>query len=130
VNSNPVVENMSRLEHQLQEDFGKFLLEAGEIFENIEFEFSETRGALKPDFWINSKKLVVEAKVSSAREYIRLGIGQVLDYAHLSKMHGSNYSPALLVPNAPSADLIKLISDLGITLILKRDSTFDFIPPN
>ena len=118
--------NILRIEHGLQKRFGEFLLMQGHTVQKYQFKFENTKGILEPDFWVNSLKLVVEAKASSAREYVRAGIGQVLDYANLSKIDNTNFKPALLLPNKPSNDLCKLIYSLGILLIVESESGFEF----
>jgi hypothetical protein len=118
--------NILRIEHGLQKRFGEFLLTKGQTVQKYQFKFENTKGQLEPDFWVNSMKLVVEAKASSAREYVRIGIGQVLDYANLSKINGTNFKPGLLLPNKPSHDLCKLIYTLGILLIIESESGFEF----
>jgi hypothetical protein len=95
--------------------------------QKYQFRFENRIGILEPDFWVDSMKLVVEAKASSTREYVRTGIGQVLDYANLSKINNTNYKPALLFPNKPSSDLCKLIYELGIVLIIESESGFEFL---
>ena len=94
--------------------------------QKCQFKFENTKGMLEPDFWVTSMKLVVEAKASSAREYVRTGIGQVLDYANLSNIENTDFKPALLFPNKPSDDLCKLIYRLGILLIVESESGFEF----
>jgi hypothetical protein len=118
--------NILRIEHGLQKRFGEFLLANGQTVQKYQFKFENTKGMLEPDFWVNSMKLVVEAKASSAREYVRTGIGQVLDYANLSNIDNTNFKPALLFPNKPSYDLCKLIYNLGILLIVESESGFEF----
>lgn len=118
--------NSSRLEHALQAALGEFLVRSGEIVENHDFEIFGLKGTLRPDLWIKSMNLVVEAKVSSARYYVRIGIGQVLDYANLSALEGSNFLPALLLPSTPSKDLSDLVHDLGIVLITPTETGFQF----
>ena len=118
--------NILRIEHGLQKRFGEFLLSQGHSVQKYQFKFENTKGSLEPDFWVNSMKLVVEAKASSAREYVRIGIGQVLDYANLSKINNTNFKPGLLLPNKPPHDLCKLIYELGILLIIESQSGFEF----
>ena len=118
--------NIIRIEHGLQKRFGEFLLSQGQTVQKYQFKFESIKGLLEPDFWINSMKLVVEAKASSARDYVRNGIGQVLDYANLSKINNTNFKPALLLPNEPSRDLRELIYELGILLIIESESGFEF----
>jgi hypothetical protein len=116
-------------ENLLQAEFGNFLIKSGNPPLNHIFNFSNVKGGLKPDFWIPSLGFVVEAKPSSAREFTRLAIGQVLDYANLASLEGNPMSPAILLPDSPSVDLVRLIKLLGITLILKQDQDFIFLRP-
>lgn len=118
--------NILRIEHGLQKRFGEFLLTQGQTVQKYQFKFENAKGILEPDFWVNSMRLVVEAKASSAREYVRIGIGQVLDYANLSEINNTSFKPALLFPNKPSNDLCKLIYKLGILLIIESESGFEF----
>ena len=118
---------ISRAENQLQAEFGLYLKNLGHEVLSHEFIFSGLRGSLKPDFWIKSLELVVEAKPSSAREFVRLAIGQVLDYANLARIEGRPMNPAILLPNRPPTDLLKLIKKLHITLIYKDADEFIFI---
>lgn len=118
-----------RFEFELQSEFGSYLINKGHDVCNYEFFFSGLKGSLKPDFWIPCLSLVVEAKPSHAREYVRLGIGQVLDYANLSRIRGFFMNPALLLPSRPAEDLVELIKNLNITLIYKKGEDFIFISP-
>ena len=121
---------LERIENELQTQFGKYLIANGHQVNSYDFSFSGLQGKLRPDFWIPCLGLIVEAKPSSTREYVRLAIGQVLDYVNLSKCVGLQTKPAILLPNFPSFDLCTLIEDLGITLISKKNSKeFVFIPP-
>ena len=129
--SNKVIPETSsqRHEHKLQADFGNYMIQLGHKVENYEFKFENFKGRLKPDLWIADLNYVVEAKASSAREYVRLGIGQVLDYVNLAKIQGIQMKPALLLPNLPTSDLKELVSDLGITLIVRDMDSFVLIEP-
>lgn len=73
------------IEYELQTRFGKYLISKGHTPLSHTFKFSNLQGGLKPDFWVPDLELVIEAKASSARDYVRLAIGQVLDYANLAK---------------------------------------------
>lgn len=114
------------IENQLQAEFGNYLIRQGHNPINHLFTLPGSKGVLRPDFWIPSLKLVVEAKPSSAREFVRLAIGQALDYVNLAKLEGVPMSPAILLPQSPTKDLVQLINSLGITLILKGSDGFTF----
>ena len=115
------------IEYELQTRFGKYLISKGHTPLSHTFKFSNLQGSLKPDFWVPDLQLVIEAKASSARDYVRLAIGQVLDYANLAKLEGASMSPAILLPSYPAHDLGELLHSLGITLIVESKDGFDFI---
>lgn len=118
-------------EMRLQAEFGNYLISKGIIPLIHNFTLTDKKGVLKPDFWLPSMGLVVEAKPTSTRDHVRLAIGQVLDYANLARLEGKTMIPAILLPARPSKDLCELIASLGITLITKLNSGFDFSePPN
>jgi hypothetical protein len=125
---NPRVQ-LERVENKLQSEFGDYMLRSGHEVLTHSFFVKGLKGTLKPDFWIPCLGLVVEAKPSDAREFVRLAIGQVLDYANLSKIEGQIMTPAILVPNRPAPDLCRLIEELGITLIYKnQEDKFEIKP--
>lgn len=117
---------IARPELKLQTDFGKYLLKNGHSIKILEFNFKDMRGILRPDFWIEDMNYIIEAKPSVSREYVRLAIGQVLDYINLGEMVGISASPAILLPGLPCHDLVQLIERHGIVLIYKSGDTFIF----
>jgi hypothetical protein len=88
---------------------------------------SGSSALLEPDFIDETDGLVIEAKVSGARGFVRTAIGQVLDYQHLLSNQGYNYSPAILLPFTPSPDLVDLLASLEITLIVQQADRFIYI---
>jgi hypothetical protein len=126
--ANRIFSHMEQLEHTLQTEFGNFLLSTNEIVQNIAFTIEGEKGKLRPDFWLPERNLVVEAKVSTTRNYVRQAIGQVLDYQNLAKQNGLNPNAAILLPGLPSPDLVLLLAELGIKLIIKNsDNDFKFL---
>ena len=124
--ANQILSHIERLEHRLQTEFGKYLLDFNEVVESISFSIAGQKGALRPDFWLPKLNLVVEAKVSISRDYVRQAIGQVLDYRNLAKQNGLNPRAAILLPGLPSPDLVMLIASLDIQLIV-RESANKFV---
>jgi 5-methylcytosine-specific restriction protein A len=57
---------------------------------------------------------VVEAKATSSREAVRLAIGQIMDYVRYIPQARAM---SILVPDAPTGDLIDLANRLGIDVI-------------
>jgi hypothetical protein len=115
--------HIERLEHKLQGEFGRFLVANGELVQNIAFSIADQSGVLKPDFWLPERNLVVEAKVSTGREFVRLAIGQAFDYQNQAMLNGLDPGAAILLPGYPAPDLVELIKNLGITLIIRKSET-------
>lgn len=115
-------------ENKLQNRFRKYLTERGEIPETVDIKLPNTKGSVRPDFILRERGIVIEVKPTTSREHVRLAIGQVLDYAHLLRLDGWDFSPAILLPARPKPDLISLTESVGIGLIVERPpSEFDFV---
>ncbi|MCD2191378.1 EVE domain-containing protein [Actinomycetospora soli] len=66
---------------------------------------------------------LIEAKSDANRGAVRLAVGQLLDYRrYLATPEGTDL--ALLVPNAPSQDLLELLESQAISAIWPIDSGF------
>ncbi len=115
----PGERRVSRIEFQLQLDFGNWLRERGETIRRLQLYSDGT--LIEPDLYVESLGWIVEAKKSTGREYVRTAIGQVLDYVHVARKAGIEAVPVVLLPGRPSEDLVGLISGLGVRLIV-RDS--------
>lgn len=119
---------VTRLEFQLQRDFGTWLARAGHEPKLMRLPVGTSW--VEPDLYIPSKPWIVEAKRSSGREYVRTAIGQVLDYAHLAQRASIEAAPMLLFPGRPAQDLVELVDSLGILLSYRRDDGFAVVDPN
>jgi hypothetical protein len=117
----------AREEHKLQAKFGAWLQQQGHVVKRVLIPVSGSSALLEPDFIDETDGLVIEAKVSGARGFVRTAIGQVLDYQHLLSNQGYNYSPAILLPFTPSPDLVDLLASLEITLIVQQADRFIYI---
>lgn len=84
---------------------------------------------IEPDTFVSERNWIVEAKKSTAREYVRTAIGQILDYAHVAHKAGLDASPAIILPGPPEEGLRELMHTAGITLIVKVDDDFDVSAP-
>lgn len=119
----PAERVVSRIEFELQRDFGEWIRRGGQSPQRLQLH---SAGALiEPDLYVEESGWVVEAKKSSAREFVRTAIGQVLDYTRLARESGRAAVPVILLPGQPVAHLVSLISELGIILIV-RDGEDDF----
>lgn len=117
-------------EFKLQNRFLSFINSVGEIAQQKTIKISNQKGSLRPDFYLEKSKIVIEAKTNSTREYVRLAIGQVLDYQNLLLIEDEHVVPGILLPQLPAEDLVDLCSRLGITLITENlDGGFTFKQP-
>lgn len=118
---------VSRVEFQLQADFGKWLTDRGTPPSRLRLPVG---GAIiEPDMFVEAEGWVVEAKKSTGREYVRMAIGQVLDYTHNARSLDAQATPMILLPGRAEADLGELTADLGITLASRDGDSFELIRP-
>lgn len=113
---------VSRIEFQLQADFGEWLRSRGTPATRLVL----TTGAvnIEPDHYVEARGWIVEAKKSSAREYVRSALGQVLDYVNLAEMAGVRAKPVILLPGLPAPDLRSLLRRYGVTLVTRDGEDF------
>jgi hypothetical protein len=77
------------------------------------------------DVYVSRRGHLIEAKGSASREYIRMAIGQLLDYKQLTEKARKPISRlAVLLPERPAADLEELLMSLKIGTIWKSGRTF------
>lgn len=118
---------VSRVEFQLQADFGRWLTDRGTPPSRLKLPVA---GAIiEPDMYVEAEGWVVEAKKSTGREYVRMAIGQVLDYTHNARGLDAHVSPMILLPGRAEADLVELSAGLGITLALREGDSFELVHP-
>jgi hypothetical protein len=114
----------SRTEAKLTKSFIKYLTEEKKISKKSiirnKIKIPGSSHVLFTDIFIKNLKLLIEAKSYATRESIRTAIGQLLDY----KRFIEHDAIAILIPQAPSRDLINLINENGISVIYKEGSDF------
>jgi hypothetical protein len=78
------------------------------------------------DIYVKDDLDLIEAKASSSRQHVRVGLGQILDYAR----YVDHKTLALLVPTRPEPEMIALLIAHGIGCIWETESkTFDELRP-
>jgi len=117
---------ISRAEFKLQSEFGEWLTLNGSRPSRITLRAGST--LIEPDFYVDSRSWIVEAKRSTARGYVRMAIGQVLDYVHVARMQGLEARPVILLPGLPERDLVDLMRSLGVTLVYQDEDEFVEVP--
>lgn len=117
-------------EFKLQSAFGRWLAASETPAELLSLP---TAGIMiEPDFHVPLRSWIVEAKKSEARPYVRLAIGQVLDYVAVADSHGIDARPVVLLPRRPAADLVALLARHRILLAVPSDEQpghFDVLEP-
>ncbi|THE08278.1 hypothetical protein E1I21_03845 [Microbacterium oleivorans] len=118
---------VSRVEFQLQADFGHWLEERGTPPSRLRLPVAGT--IIEPDMYVESEGWLVEAKKSTGREYVRMAIGQVLDYVHNARALDTLTTPMILLPGRAEPDLMELSADLGISLAARNGDSFEVLRP-
>jgi hypothetical protein len=81
-------------------------------------------GKLQCDVFEERRRNLIEAKSSVRREYIRMAVGQLLDYAfHIGKKF-PNPNMAVLLPRKPDPSSIDWLPQLNISVIWRQKGTF------
>jgi hypothetical protein len=89
-----------------------------------ELKFVDYQG-LRCDAYEEERNNLIEAKSSGRREYIRMALGQLLDYAYLGRTKIDRPNMAILLQEQPHAKLLQWLSELKISVIWRRGRAFD-----
>lgn len=76
------------------------------------------------DAYEEARRNLIEAKCSERREYIRMAVGQLLDYAFHATQDLGNCRKAVLLPNKPSSPVVDWLSSLDISVIWEDHRAF------
>jgi hypothetical protein len=76
------------------------------------------------DAYEEARHNLIEAKCSASREYVRMAVGQLLDYAFQVQDEIGECHKAILVPNKPDMSLVRWLETLGISAIWEDNSVF------
>lgn len=118
-------------ENKLLKRFFEYLTSKGEVASQKTIKLLDHQGTLKPDFFLEERRMVVQVKPSSSREYVRLAIGQVLDYQNLLRQEYQDITAGILLPQLPASDLIQLCKQINITIIAEvAEGEFSFHDQN
>lgn len=117
-----------RRELELVHDFAAWLsARHGLEATGLRIPYSPEARDLRADLFVHELQLLVEAKSSSARESIRLAIGQLLDYR---RWLYPEPEMCLLVPTAPPNDMLELLELLGVAVAWRQADSFEVSPSN
>lgn len=110
----------TKTEAQLLESYKQALGKKGRKLEVAKYE------RLRCDGYEKERRNLIEAKGSMGREFIRMAVGQLLDYAFQAKgnprLRVSH--KAILLPRKPSPDIERWLTSLGINIVWREDTGF------
>jgi hypothetical protein len=132
VEETKVIVEAERRESMLVQRYAKWLEGLGHVVKQRTMKGVEHAAPLRSDLYDVTADELVEAKGSAARTYIRLAIGQILDYGR----YAHTKHRAILVPARPSEDMIDLLKTLRISCIYEQskgkferiEATVEFCP--
>jgi hypothetical protein len=67
---------------------------------------------------------LVEAKCSARREYIRMAVGQLLDYEFQGREHFANTHKAILLPEKPPREVLAWLNSIQIKVVWRSGNAF------
>jgi hypothetical protein len=113
-----MVRMAKKREAELVKEYGRWLKK-----KLLELKVANYQG-LRCDAYEEKRNNLIEAKSSGRREYIRMAIGQLLDYAYLGRKKLGSPNMAILLPKKPEAKLLEWLSELKISVIWKQRRAF------
>ena len=76
------------------------------------------------DAYETKRRNLIEAKCSSDREYARMAVGQLLDYAFQGRKSFGRPNLAILLPSKPSHSVTDWLVDMRIGVIWEQNESF------
>lgn len=116
--SRAAVRMAQRIEARLVHSYGRWLAKQGRELKR------QAYGRLMCDAFEDANNCLIEAKSSSKREHIRMGVGQLMDYAYQGQRLRRNPRLALLLPHRPTGDGLEWLKALGIAVIWRKGQVF------
>lgn len=81
-------------------------------------------GLLKCDAYEHGRKNLIEAKCSPKREYVRMAVGQLLDYEFQAHAKIGKCHKAILLPGKPEGSLMRWLKSLEIGVVWEDGTDF------
>lgn len=107
-----------KLEAELLKDYKNSLEDKGRSLK------IEKTGKLQCDGYEKRRNNLIEAKSKVDREYIRMAVGQLFDYAFLGRKERGHPNLAILLPSKPAEREIEWLKPLKISVIWKQKNKF------
>ncbi|KMS70265.1 hypothetical protein ACZ91_66215 [Streptomyces regensis] len=112
-----------RREGELVTAFLAHLTAAGHKTHSFQFAIEGEPGTLTPDVYDATDHVLYEAKGLTTRANVRMAIGQLADYRRYVP-DNEGLRVAVLLPNAPTPDVQKLLAEQGIALVYQTNDGF------
>lgn len=113
------IKRARRSEEELMQRYRSWLAQDGHILKIARYHQNIECDALE-----ESRGNLIEAKSSVAREYIRMAVGQLLDYEFQGKRTFGRLNKAILLPGKPKLDVERWLQSLKIGIIWPEKRTF------
>lgn len=107
----------TKAEQSLIDEFTEFQKARGRTFTRWEIFPRGSTERLLTDIYDDETRTLYEAKASSARPDVRLGLGQILDY---SRFIDGCEALALLLPSRPTDDLLDLLHTFDVRAVWRK----------
>lgn len=107
----------TKVEQRLIDEFTEFQRTKGRTFTRWEIYPRGSTERLLTDIYDEETLTLYEAKASSTRPDVRLGLGQILDY---SRFIDECEALALLLPSRPSDDLLDLLHSFQVRAVWRK----------
>ncbi|MGA2661050.1 MAG: hypothetical protein ABSH34_26510 [Verrucomicrobiota bacterium] len=79
---------------------------------------------LRCDGYEKRRHNLIEAKSAISREYIRMAVGQLLDYSFQGKQKFGDPNMAVLLPKKPDSDIEQWLQHLNIAIVWQEGESF------
>jgi hypothetical protein len=112
------VRHAKKVEAKLLKDYCDWLNAKGKNLQTI------TDGRLRCDGYESERGNLIEAKSKVEREYIRMAVGQLFDYAFLGREERARPNLAILLPAKPAQREIEWLKPLKISVIWRQKDKF------
>ncbi|CAM5662245.1 hypothetical protein SPURM210S_04890 [Streptomyces purpurascens] len=117
-----------RREGRLVAAYKAHLESLGHVVHRFQIRIEGEKGTFLTDLYDATDNVLYEAKGKALREQVRMAIGQLLDYRrHLDEVP-DGLRLAVLLPEAPSADLRSLLEIEDIALVTQSADGFAGFP--
>lgn len=118
VQTKAAVRRAERAEASLVEDYTRWLRARGRTLMRY------SAGRLMCDAFEEATQHLIEAKSSTRREYIRMAVGQLLEYAYLGRSEFEDPRLAILLPSRPRLSQLRWLEPLRIHVIWRDEDGF------